>query len=474
VKDLKNNRIIDTVIKTANQTGISAFLVGGAVRDFIRNDFNHNDLDFVVSDSLDLFVEEFSKIVKGKIIVWSENDRRVVFRMNGKNIQVDFALCKGETIDDDLKFRDITINAMAIDVNFIEENFLDHLIDPLKGIEDIQGEKIRICTDSAFINDPVRILRVLRFAAKYGYRIDETTCNLMKDSASLIDTVAVERVKKEFFSVLNYNNQRSSIEKMIDIGLMECLLPEIIEFKNIKQGSRHQYDLFNHSLQTVAMLERAEDELNKQFEAKADLLNQNLDELVEEGVTRRSLLVFAALFHDSGKTQTAESKGDRITFIRHEKEGKDINRNLVKRMGLGKNAQNIVSELTKNHMRVLFLSFLEKLTVRAVKRFIFDTKYIFNEILILSVADAMATKDNADLDKIFKVIGEILNISKSLNDVNDIDPLLNGNDIMDIAGFNNTPMIGAILDELKALECSGQIETRDDAIKWLKKRVDIN
>jgi len=474
VKNLKNNRIIDAVIKTANQTGISAFLVGGAVRDYIRNDFNHNDLDFVVSGNLDLFVEGFSKIVKGKIIVWDKNDRRVVFHMNGENIHVDFALCKGETIDDDLKNRDITINATAIDVNFIEENLLDHLIDPINGLEDIKGEKIRICSDSAFINDPVRILRVFRFAAKYGYRIDETTCNLMKDSASLIDTVAVERVKKEFFSVLSYNNQRSSIEKMIDIGLMECLLPEIIEFKNIKQGSHHKYDLFNHSLQTVNMLERAENKLFEQFDGNDNLINSNLDELVEEGVTRRSLLVFSALFHDSGKTQTAKSDGDRITFIRHEKEGKDINRNLSKRIGLGKNAQNIVSELTKNHMRILFLSFLEKLTLRAVKRFIFDTKYIFNEILILSVADAMATKDNADLENIFRVIGEVLNIFKSLNDVNDIDPLINGNDIMDIAGFNNTPMIGAILDELKALECSGQIETRDDAIIWLKKRVDIN
>jgi hypothetical protein len=125
-------------------------------------------------------------------------------------------------------------------------------------------------------------------------------------------------------------------------------------------------------------------------------------------------------------------------------------------------------------MRILFLSFLEKLTVRAVKRFIFDSKYIFNEILILSVADAMATGPNADLEKIFKVIEEVLNISKSLNDVNDIDPLLNGNDIMDIAGFNNTPMIGAILEELKSLECSGQVETREDAIKWLKIRVNIN
>ena len=95
MKDLRNNRIIDAVIKTAKQTGSSVFLVGGAVRDYIRNDFNHNDLDFVVSDSLDLFVEGFSKKLKGKIIVWDENDRRVVFRINGKKIHVDFALCKG-------------------------------------------------------------------------------------------------------------------------------------------------------------------------------------------------------------------------------------------------------------------------------------------------------------------------------------------------------------------------------------------
>lgn len=474
MKDLKNNRIIEAVIKTANETGIPVFLVGGAVRDYIRNDFNHNDLDFIVSDKLDLFVKRFSEKLKGKIIVWDENDRRVVFRADGKNIHVDFALCKGETIDDDLKFRDITINAIAIDVNNICENFLDHLIDPLNGLEDIKNKKISICSGRAFTNDPVRILRVLRFAAKFGYRIDETTFYLMKDSASLINTVAVERVKKEFFSVLNYQNQKFSIVMMIEVGLIRSLLSEILEFKSIKQGSRHKYDLFNHSIQTVAMIERAEDVLLKQFDGNADLFKPNLDELIEEGVTRRSLMIFAALLHDSGKTQTAKLKDNRITFYGHDKAGMDINRNLSKRAGLGKNAQNIVVDLTRNHMRLLHLSLLEEFTERAVKRFIFDTRNIFYELLILSIADAMATGDNADLDKLFRVTGEVLNISKSLNDVNDIDPLLNGNDVMDIAGFNNTPMIGAILKELKSLECSGQIETREDAIKWLKKRVNIN
>lgn len=474
MKDLRNNKIINAVIKTANQTGISAFLVGGAVRDYLRNDFNHNDLDFVVSGQLDLFVDKFSKKLKGKIIVWDENDRRVVFRTNGKNMHVDFALFKGETIHDDLISRDITINAIAVDVNSIFENFFDILIDPLNGTKDINEKKIKVCSDIAFINDPVRILRALRFAANLEYRIDDITFNLMKDSAELINTVAVERVKKEFFSVLNYKNQLFSIEKMIELGLIESLLPEIIEFKNIKQGSRHKYDLFNHSLQTVAMLERAEDELLKQFVDNDNLLNLNLDKLIEEGVTRRSLLVFAALLHDSGKTQTAEHKGDDISFIGHEKSGMDINRKLSKKIGLGKNAQKIVSEITKNHMRILHLSLLEDLTLRAIKRFIFDTKHISKEVLVLSVADAMATRENADLEKIFKVIREVLNVLKSLNDVNEIDPLLNGNDIMDIAGFNNTPMIGAILKELKALECSGQIETRENAIKWLKRRVNIS
>jgi len=473
VNDLRNNRIIDAVIKTANQTGSSAFLVGGAVRDYIRKDFNHNDLDFIVAEKLDLFVEVFSKKVKGKIIVWDENDRRVVFRMNGKNIHVDLALLNGASIYDDLNFRDITINAIAIDVNFIGENYQDSLIDPLKGIEDIKKKKIRVCSDKAFINDPVRILRVLRFASKFEYNIDDSTFNLMKDSASLINTVAVERLKKEFFSVLNYKKQIRSLDKMIALGLFKYLLPEILEFNNIKQGSQHKYDLFNHSLRTVAMLERAEDEMMNRF-GGADLFKLNLDELIEEGVTRRSLIVFSALLHDSGKTQTAELKGDRVTFLGHEKEGMDINRNISKRIGLGKNAQKIVSELTKYHMRILHLSLLEKLTLRAAKRFIFDTKNISKEIIILSVADALATRDNADLEKIFIVIEEVLNIFKTLNDINDIDPLLNGNDIMDITGYKNTPEIGVMLKELKTLECSGQIETREDAIKWLKKRVNIN
>ncbi len=474
MKNLKNNRIIDAVIKTVKQTRISVFLVGGAVRDFIRNDFNNNDLDFIVSASLDLFVEGFSKKFKGKIIVWNENDRRVVFRMNGENIHVDFALCKGETIYDDLKFRDITINAMAIDVNFVGENFLDYLIDPLNGLRDIYGKKIRVCSDRAFINDPVRVLRVLRFSGRFGYTIDETTINLMKDSSFLITMVAVERVKKEFFSVLNYKNQMFSIEKMIEIGLLKILLPEIIEFKKIKQGFQHQYDLFNHSIQTVDKLKKAEDELIKQFGGKADLFKPNLDELIEECVNRRSLLVFSALLHDSGKTQTVQIKDNRITFNGHEKEGREINLIFSKRIGLGKNAQKIVSAITLNHMRILSLSLLEDLTLRSVKRFIFDLKDILNEVLILSVADAMATGGNADLNNIFRVIAEVLKVYKSLHNVTEIDPLLNGNEIMGLTGFNNTPQIGVILNELRLLECSGQVETREDAVKWLKRRVNIN
>ena len=474
MKHLKNNKIIDTVIKTANQTGINVFLVGGAVRDYIQNDFNHNDLDFVVTDKIDIFVKAFSKKIKGKIIVWGENDRRVVFLLNGKNISVDFALLKHETIYEDLKSRDITVNAIAVDIKYIGENFMDCLIDPLDGVDDIKNKIIRMCSDSAFINDPVRILRVLRFAGKYGYKIDALTFSLMKDSVLSINTVAVERVKKEFFSVLNYKNQIFSIKKMNEIGLLKILLPEIVEFKNIKKGPQHQYDLFDHSLQTVQLLKKAEEELFKQFDGNDNLFNPNLDELIEEGVTRRSLLVFSALLHDSGKTQTAESRGERITFTGHEKKGMDINRNLSKRIGLGKKAQKIVSDITLNHMRLRSLSLLSDLTIRALKRFIFDTKDILNEILILSVADVMATKSSAALNKIFIVIGSLLNLYESIDNVEDIDPLLNGNDIMNLTGFVNCPQIGIILNELIFLECSAQIKTRPEAIEWLKKRVNIN
>ena len=125
-------------------------------------------------------------------------------------------------------------------------------------------------------------------------------------------------------------------------------------------------------------------------------------------------------------------------------------------------------------MRILSLSLLEDLTSRAVKRFIFDLKHILNEVLILSVADAMATGANADLKKIIMAIGEVLHVSKSLHNTTEIDPLLDGNEIMDLTGYNNTPQIGVILNELKLLECSGQIETKEDAVEWLKRKENIN
>ena len=391
MKNLIKNNAIDAVLDTVQETGILVYLVGGTVRDLIQNCDKNNDLDFVVSESLNHFTAEFSKKVKGKIIVWDENDRRVVFREDGQFKHVDFAGLNGKSIQEDLTLRDITVNAVGIDVNLINDFCLNNLIDPLNGINDLNEKIIRACSINSFNNDPLRILRALRFSRKYGYTIESSTYTLMKASADQILSVSAERIKNEFFTVLNYKDPKISVEQMIDIGFIDRFIPEIINFKSIKQGAKHKYDLFDHSLVTVSRLERAEDELTKRLDGNENLFNSNLNELIEEGVTRRSLLVFSALLHDSGKAQTAMVKDNCITFYGHEKAGMDINRKLSKRAGLGKNAQNIVVDLTRNHMRLLHLSLLKDLTVRAVKRFIFDTRHIFYELLNLSIADAMAT-----------------------------------------------------------------------------------
>ncbi len=470
MNNFKNNNIIDAVIKTADETGISVYLVGGAVRDIIRNCFKNSDLDFAVSERLDIFTAEFSKKIRGKIIVWDENDIRVVFFENGKYKHVDFAGLKSETIQDDLRLRDITINAVGINIGFVKDYTFNDLIDPLGGIKDIKEKKIRACSNSSFKNDPLRILRALRFSRKFDYSIDGSTYDLMKESSGLIKTVAKERIKNEFFTILDFKDQKISIEQLIDIGFINIFVPEIVNFKSIKQGTKHKYDLFDHSLETVSKFIKSVQILMDMNSLENNIIKDYLDEIIEEGVTRRSLLVFSLLLHDSGKRVTSNLNKGKVTFYGHEKAGAEINRKILKRLGLGKNAQNIVSAITFNHMRILHLSLLERLTERAVKRFVYDTESIFYETLILVIADTLATGDSADLDRILDVIQRIIQTRQSLNQLDDFVPLLDGNDIMDITGLNNSPEIGAIQKELNELECSGKLETREDALKWLREK----
>ena len=470
---LIDHKIIQTVKETAAKLQLNVYLVGGAVRDIILNQGCVTDVDFVVDKDLDLFVTDFCKLVSGKIVEWSDKDRRVFYKQKDTFTHVDFAAMTGLNITDDLMNRDITVNAIAININRLDAFSPQYLIDPANALQDIQNRKIKACGPRSFINDPVRILRALRFARKFNYRIPSETLVLMREAADLINRPAIERVKKEFFILLDQNHPEKSIRQMDEIGVLTRLIPEISQFKGLSPGQLHHQDLFNHSICTVAELPAAEKRISSLPAGKFIISEFSPQQQIEEGITRKSLLVLTALLHDSGKTMTRQNNGRSKTHYGHETAGMDLNREICKNIGLGKKGQAMVATMTRHHMRVLHLSLQDKLTERAMKRFIDAAADLFFELLLLSVADSMAIGRSPNPDRIIDVISNILDIYRRDKGRVSFTPLLNGNDIIRMTGLRNSPQIGQLLNKLCELESSGTINTREEALAWLKKNKNI-
>lgn len=450
------------------------YLVGGALRDVLIGFFSGRDFDFVVTGDFQGFVKDFSDKVKGKIIPWDFNQTRVVFREKGRLVSADFTQCRGKDILSDLKQRDFSINSIAVDLRSLMHEDMPVIIDPLDGKDDLENKMIRMSNPGSFDADPLRILRGIRFARELDSTIERKTFHSMKRKNYFIKQVAQERIKQEFFTIFQLPQVIKSISELRDIGVFNLLIPELEAFASVAQGHPHQYNLMEHSLKTIDWLEKllsAPSDLLQGYEKQIESYFQRS---IEEAVTRRSLLMFVGLFHDMGKTVTREVANNRVTFHRHAKEGSRLNRSIAKRLGLGKRAQKIVEQVTENHMRLLQLSQLEKITERAKMRVLKDMEAVSLEVILLAIADAKATSNKDTSTKTVKKIQnlaiELAEIVLSFSHQNATGLFITGREIMEILGIPEGPKVGKILQEICDRERSGLINSKEDAIQWLRKR----
>lgn len=444
------------------------------MRDALMGFFCSKDCDFVVVEKFDEIVQTFADKAHGKIIAWDFLQTRIVYRQKGSHVSVDFAQSKGLDIASDLTNRDFTINALAIDLKSLFFDTQPEIVDVLNGRRDLEGKIIRTCSSAAFDDDPLRILRGIRFAREFGFAIEPQTFYLMKEKTLLLERVSRERVKKEFFTILNLPGIEKSLDELMDLGAFQLLIPEINDFAGISQSYPHEDNLFDHSRKTSAGLELFLKNLEYPFTDYADDIKNHLDETIEEGVTRRALLMLSGLLHDCGKTTTRSLHENKTTFYGHDSEGAALNKKIAIRLGLGRHAQKLVELITKNHMRILQLSLLQKITERAKVRLIRDIEEVFWEIILLAIADTMATGSGSAYAE---RVGGLKNIAidlvhrrYSLSYETLARPLLTGCEVMAILAIAEGPEVGMLLKELYAREKDGLLNTREDAILWLQEK----
>ena len=482
------SEIIRAVHRLAQKRKEEVYLVGGAVRDFLLKRPAGKDFDFVLLGKVGDLAKELARHISGTAFLLDEafGTWRVVVKKAEGGSELDFCALQGENILADLRQRDFTVNSLAIRLADILQTDNPLVIDPLGGLADLRKKILRANSEEALRQDPLRMLRAFRFAYTLEMGIEEKTQGMIRRNSDLIRKPAGERVRNELFAALNETRAAHFLRDLYRAGLLPKLFPEIAEWDRLRQGPHSDRSLLEHALQTVEAGEFLLSHLRDFFPFQAQALEQHLGQNLGEGISRRALFKFECFFHDSGKpktrTQAPETKAFR--FLDHDQEGQRINERLAKRLKLSRRATRILSELTRQHMRLASLAKGGTMTGRAKYRFFYDMGKEGLDLILLSLANAAGAEKFSDSAPPFqtpsKGLKKVLEIGRELfryfgEDFSGQAPglLLNGEEIMKALGLSQSPLVGRLLGMLKEAEIGGRVGSKEEALQFIK-NIDIS
>ena len=280
-----------------------------------------------------------------------------------------------------------------------------------------------------------------------------------------------ERIRSEFFKILNMPDVTQSLLELDKLGLLSLLIPETKSMKGMEQGRHHDYDLWKHSLKSAHFAQETLENLNQYFPQYGERLKKYFSDPLESDIQRGQALIFTAFLHDIGKPQTKIEEGEHIHFYHHDRFGVKMNRKIARRFMLSRKTTRMITTITRHHMRLLNLYKLETLTKRARYRFLRDAKDAYLDILIIGVADFMATRKSSS-GKTERA--SFLNFVSHLMDCYDEElpksrfkALLNGNEIMETLHIKPGKKVGELLALVEYAEREGTVCTKEDAIKLI-------
>jgi tRNA nucleotidyltransferase/poly(A) polymerase len=476
---------------------VEIYLVGGAVRDAMLGRLSH-DLDFVVpSDGIKLARRVADSLGADVFPLDDDRDtgRVLVANPDGSRDILDFATYRGgSSLEDDLRARDFTVNAMAVDLRTMS------LYDPLGGANDLRAKKLRACSAASLSDDPIRILRGVRQAAAFGFQIEPGTRAAMKSAAPGIARISPERVRDELFKILEGPQPAASIRALDMLGALTPILPELGDTKGVQQPDPHIHDVWEHTLQVLSALESVLAALAPGYdpEKTGDLftgllvlrLGRYREQFASHFATRlnedrdlRPLLFFTALYHDVAKPHciTKDETG-RIRFWGHDEKGAEMAAARARELRLSNDEIARLDAIIRRHMRIHFHASRKDgegkdPSRRAIYRFFKDSGEAGIDLILLALADQRATHGNTlkqetwtaalDVCRIF-----LENYFERPEEIISPPRLLDGNEVMRELNLQPGPRVGAAMEAIREAQATGKVSNREEAItfgrKWLE------
>lgn len=453
----KNLKLFKTISEVASRNNQTVYIVGGYVRDLLMSRKAPTDIDFVTEQNgIELAKAVATEInPKLKVSVFKTYGT-AMFKHNG--LDLEFVGARKEsysedsrkpsvetgTLEDDQKRRDFTINAMAISLN--KENF-GELIDPFNGREDLTKGILRTPLEphQTYSDDPLRMMRAIRFASTLNFKIEENSLNAIKQEAERIKIVSMERIMVEFNKIMLSEKPSIGLKLLEETGLLPNILPELLALKGIEEidGQSHK-DNFYHTLEVV------------------DNISQNTEKL---------WLRWSALLHDIGKAPTKKFvEGTGWTFHGHEFLGSKMVKTIFTRLKLPLgNEKKFVEKLVKMHARPIAV-ISDHVSDSAVRRLLFDAGEELDDLITLCKSDITTKNDfkkerfQKNFDKVLKKIAEI----EEKDHIRNFQPPISGEEIMEMFNLQPGREIGILKEKVKEAILEGEISNdKESATKFV-------
>lgn len=459
---------------------VDAYLVGGFLRDG-RLGRPTRDLDLAVAGDARKLASSLAQLWGGRYLLLDETHQVVARVVLPSGFQLDLTTMRG-VIADDLAQRDFTIDALAFSLADLDST-TPTLIDPFGGQRDLAVGLVRALGENSFVADPLRLLRGVRLAAELGFCLEEETSAWMGRHSWRLTQVAPERITAELSVILSLSGASPWLRAMGELGILSAIMPELKATKEVAQPKEHHWDVFDHSLETVAAVEALLGGPTPSWLSPSALalvpswpeVRRHLGEEVAGGRPRRVILKLAALLHDVAKpqTKTMEPAG-RIRFFGHAKEGAQVAATILERLRFSAREVRQVAAMVENHLRPGQLGD-DPPTLRAVHRYFRDLGEVALDTLVLGLADHLATRGpNLDLGEWrehLALVEFLLSCYFETPEVVSPPKLVDGHLIMERFGLAPGPRIGQLLAQVREAQAQGEVSTPEEALALIAREL---